>query len=71
MSKIEAHILGNLVSIDIDENSQPSKSLRFRYDGLSRRIEKQFIDFKMPDSSYMKRFVYDNEDIILELDELN
>ncbi|EQC44170.1 RHS repeat-associated core domain-containing protein [Bacteriovorax sp. Seq25_V] len=60
--------LGKLIQVDIDENSLPSKSLKFKYDGLNRRIEKQYIDFKTSKNSYLKRFVYDGEDIILELD---
>jgi YD repeat-containing protein len=44
--------------------SEQGSVIRYRYDGLGRRIEKN-IDGKIT------RYVYDNEDIILELDAQN
>ncbi|MBI1928691.1 hypothetical protein HYR99_31160 [Candidatus Poribacteria bacterium] len=47
-----------------DSISLPSKTAGYRYDGLGRRIEKNV-------DGVVTRYVYDNEDILLEFDESN
>jgi RHS repeat-associated protein len=42
-------------------------AINYRYDGLGRRVEKEIIDA----GTRMTRYVYDNEDILLELDGSN
>ena len=45
----------------------PSNTVNYRYDGLGRRVEKEVI----AGTTTTTRYVYDNEDILLELDGSN
>ena len=42
-------------------------TVNYKYDGLGRRVEKEVINV----GSVVTRYVYDNEDILLELDGAN
>jgi RHS repeat-associated protein len=42
----------------------PTNTVNYRYDGLGRRVEKEVIQV----GTTIRRYVYDNEDILLELD---
>ena len=46
------------------ETALPSKTITYAYDALGRRIEKNI-------NGKIKRYVYDNEDILMEFDEEN
>ena len=46
------------------ENAMPSETITYAYDGLGRRIEKNI-------NGKIKRYIYDNEDILMEYDEEN
>ena len=43
------------------ENAMPSETITYAYDGLGRRIEKNI-------NGKIKRYIYDNEDILMEFD---
>lgn len=43
------------------------KTVNYKYDGLGRRVEKEIVDV----TTTTTRFIYDNEDILLELDGSN
>ena len=43
------------------ESAMPSETITYAYDGLGRRIEKNI-------NGKIKRYIYDNEDILMELD---
>ena len=45
-----------------------TKIVRFKYDGLGRRIEKQLQDNEVMSRSYTRQYVYDGEDVIQEQD---
>ena len=47
--------------------TSPGNTTNYRYDGLGRRVEKEVI----AGSTTITRYVYDNEDILLELDGSN
>src|SRR4030095_2026445 len=44
-----------------------AKTVNYKYDGLGRRVEKEVIDA----GTAMTRYLYDNEDILLELNAAN
>jgi len=44
------------------------KTVNYKYDGLGRRVEKEITDAGV---TTIKRYIYDNEDILLELDGSN
>ena len=46
---------------------QRAKTVNYKYDGLGRRVEKEVIDA----GTATTRYVYDNEDILLELNGAN
>lgn len=60
-----------LVKVEKFAGNRISLELTFKYDPLGRRIEKSVKDYLKPTKSYVKRYVYDGEDIFLELDEKN
>jgi YD repeat-containing protein len=55
---------GNITTYTYDAENQLILVISYKYDGLGRRIEKNV-------NGKITRYVYDNEDIILELDAQN
>ena len=53
------------------DNVAPQHTSTYKYDSLERRIETIFQDHKDSTKNTTRRFIYDNEDIIAELDESN
>ncbi len=57
-----------LSEVEIKNNgTQVSGRLTFAYDGFGRRIQKTFVDLINSNNSYDKRFIYDREDLVLEV----
>jgi RHS repeat-associated protein len=68
-----AKIGGTLTQYEYDAENKlvrvvsPTNTVNYRYDGLGRRVEKEVI----AGSTTVVKYVYDNEDILLELDGAN
>ena len=58
-----------LVSVSIKSDAtHVSKQIVYNYDGLNRRIQKSVTDLLSPADSYTRKYIYDGQDIIAELD---
>ena len=59
-------IENQLIKVTTHENetAMPSETITYAYDALRRRIEKNI-------NGKIKRYIYDNENILIELDEEN
>ena len=60
-----------LVKIDTYENNFLIKEVAYKYDGLGRRVAKEIVDHQVPVNSYVRSYVYDNQEILAEYDENN
>ena len=64
---------GDFTSYEYDAENKlvrvvtPGKTVNYDYDGLGRRVEKEIIEV----TTTVTRYIYDNEDILLELDGSN
>jgi RHS repeat-associated protein len=73
MTRKTAKIGGAVTTYDYDAENKlirvgtAGKTVNYKYDGLGRRVEKEVIDV----GTATTRYVYDNEDILLELNGAN
>jgi len=73
MTRKTAKVGGAITTYEYDAENKlvrvvsPSNTANYRYDGLGRRVEKEVI----AGSTTTTRYVYDNEDILLELNGAN
>jgi YD repeat-containing protein len=73
MTRKTAKIGGAITQFEYDAENKlvrvvsPSNTANYKYDGLDRRVEKEVI----AGSTTVTKYVYDNEDILLELDGSN
>jgi RHS repeat-associated protein len=73
MTRKTAKVGGLVTTYEYDAENKlvrvvtPTKTVNYKYDGLGRRVEKEVIDT----GTTMTRYVYDNEDILLELNGAN
>ena len=57
-----------LMQVEIKNNgTDVSGRVSFGYDALGRRISKTWQDFTSPANSYAKTFIYDREDLVMEI----
>lgn len=58
-----------LMQVEIKNNGADlSGRVAFGYDALGRRISKTWQDFSNPQNSYAKTFIYDREDLVMEVE---
>ncbi len=73
LTRKTAKVSGDFTTYEYDAENKlarvvtAGKTVNYRYDGLGRRVEKEIIDV----ATTVTRFVFDNEDILLELDGSN
>lgn len=73
MIKKTAKVGGQITSYEYDAENKlvraviNGRTVNYKYDGLGRRVEKEVVDV----TTTITRFIYDNEDILLELDGSN
>ena len=73
MTRKTAKVGGAVTQYEYDAENKlvrvvsPSNTANYRYDGLGRRVEKEVI----AGTTKVTRYIYDNEDILLELDGSN
>ena len=73
MTRKTAKVSGAVTQYEYDAENRlvrvasPSNTANYRYDGLGRRVEKEVI----AGTTTTTRYVYDNEDILLELNSSN
>jgi RHS repeat-associated protein len=60
-----------LVKIEVFENSSMIKTSEYFFDALGRRIRKKITDHQDSAKSYSRKFIYDGQEILAELDEDN
>lgn len=58
----------NLIRI-FNSQGNLSKTISYSYDGVGRRIKKEVQDHLTPNSSYIRKFVYDGDNILAVLDQ--
>jgi RHS repeat-associated protein len=57
-----------LIGIDFYENSIQTKEVQYKYDALGRRTKKIVIDNQDATKSFEKKYIYDGQEILAELD---
>jgi RHS repeat-associated protein len=60
-----------LVKIEVFENSSLIKTSEYFFDALGRRIRKKIVDHTNSSKSYARKYIYDGQEILAELDDDN